>query len=218
MVLALEIPISDPFNGNYRGSLPVSLKIKLMCKFNFCTEREKKQDWHSCSCTAKLMLMARYCYTPHSLETCSVLPPARKGWKSERVHTCVFYREGWLVIIVLIILGLPLKPPHHATRLITGSVWFSTNWLPVAKICGCAKGSCLQARPIHRICTSKPNTRGYVWGSSIDRAKWPPTSVIRGTIWIKHVQQPDFKSRHATASSKPCFLKPYQLLFFPILQ
>lgn len=67
----------------------------------------------------------------------------RKGLKSERVHTCVFYREGWLVIIVIIILGLPLKPPHHAARLITGFLWFSRNWLPVAKICGGANSSCL---------------------------------------------------------------------------
>lgn len=117
----------------------------------------------------------------------------------------MFYREGWLVIIVIIILGLPLKPPHHATRLITGSVWLSRNWLPVAKICGGANGSCLQVWPIHRICTSEPNTRGYVWGSRTDRAKRPPTSVIRLTIWIKHIQQPDFKNRHTMVSSSPVF-------------
>lgn len=118
----------------------------------------------------------------------------------------MFYREGWLVIIVIIILGLPLKPPHHATRLITGSVWLSRNWLPVAKICGGANGSCLQVWPIHRICTSKPNTRGYVWGSCIDRAKRPPTSVIRVTIWIKRIQPPDFKNRCIMVSSSPVFL------------
>lgn len=117
----------------------------------------------------------------------------------------MFYREGWLVIIVIIIPGLPLKPPHHATRLITGSVWLSRNWLPVAKICGGADGSCLQVWPIHRICTSKPNMRGYVWGSCTDRAKQPPTSVIRVTIWIKRIQQPDFKNRPTMVSSSPVF-------------
>lgn len=41
-----------------------------------------------------------------------------KEWKSG--YMSVFYREGWLVIIVIIKLGLPIKPPHHAIVLIAG--------------------------------------------------------------------------------------------------
>lgn len=45
----------------------------------------------------------------------------RKELKSERVHTCLcFTGRVDFVIIVIIMLGLPIKPPHHAIHLIAG--------------------------------------------------------------------------------------------------